>query len=93
MATQLCVLWVKDDANGVRPAHFALFLDTVLTFTAHVSSTLVQQANSIWIMFFKHEHIKTDSLLLSYIPRYVQYSAPKIVRVCLYAFISVLKKC
>lgn len=81
MATQLCSLWGKDDVNGVRPMQFGLFLDTVLTFTMHSSLTLVQLANTIWIMFFKHEYIKTDSLLLSYVPKYVEYSGPKIVKV------------
>ncbi|XP_008203379.1 exportin-5 [Nasonia vitripennis] len=81
MATQLCSLWSKDDANGVRPVHFGLFLDAVLTFTMHSSLTLVQLANTVWIMFFKHEYIKTDSLVLSYVPKYVEYSGPKIVKV------------
>ena len=81
MTTQLCSLWGKDDITGVRPAHFGLFLDAVLTFTMHSNLTLVQLANTIWIMLFKHEHIKTDSLLLSYVPKYVEYTGPKLVKV------------
>ncbi|XP_011499457.1 PREDICTED: exportin-5 [Ceratosolen solmsi marchali] len=81
MASQLCSLWSKDDIAGVRPAHFGLFLDAVLTFTMHSSLTLVQLANTIWVMLFKHEHIKTDSLLLTYVPKYVENTAPKIVKV------------
>ncbi|XP_014204789.1 exportin-5 [Copidosoma floridanum] len=80
MAIQLCSLWVKDDVNGVRPAHFGLYLDTVLNFSGHPSLTLMQMSNTIWIMLFKHEHVKTDSLLVSYIPKFVENAAPKVVK-------------
>ncbi|XP_012279678.1 exportin-5 [Orussus abietinus] len=81
MATQLCSVWGKDDMSGIRPNNFSLFLDTVLTFTVHSSLTLTHLANAIWIMLFKHEQIKVDSTLLTYIPKYVETSGPKLVRV------------
>ncbi|XP_011872783.1 PREDICTED: exportin-5 isoform X2 [Vollenhovia emeryi] len=81
MATQLCAVWGKDDASSVRPTHFNLFLDTVLTFTMYPSLTLTHLANAIWVMIFKHEQIKTDSLLLTYVPKYVEHTAPKLIRV------------
>ena len=81
MATQLCLLWGKDDVTGIRPTHFNLFLDTVLHFTMHSSLTLTHLANAIWIMFFKHEQIKTDSLLLTYIPKYIESTGPKLIKV------------
>lgn len=81
MATQLCSLMSKEDVATIRPAHLNLFLDTVLSFTMHSSLTLVHLANAIWIMLFKHEQIKTDSLLLNYIPKYVESTAPKLIRV------------
>ncbi|EFN89855.1 exportin-5 [Harpegnathos saltator] len=81
MATQLCALWGKDDASSIRPTHFNLFLDTVLTFTMYSSLTLTHLANAIWIILFKHEQIKTDSLLLTYVPKYVENTAPKLIKV------------
>ncbi|XP_011697743.1 PREDICTED: exportin-5 [Wasmannia auropunctata] len=81
MATQLCTLWGKDDASSIRPTHFNLFLDTVLTFTMYPSLTLTHLANAIWVMLFKHEQIKLDSLLLTYVPKYVEHTAPKLIRV------------
>ncbi|KAJ8676509.1 hypothetical protein QAD02_012296 [Eretmocerus hayati] len=81
MAAQLCGLWTKDDGYRVRPVHFNLYLDTVLSFTAHRSLTLTQAVNSVWIMFFKHEHIKTDPVVVSYIPKYIENTAPKLVKV------------
>lgn len=81
MATQLCTSWGKDDFLTSRPAHFNLFLDTLLSFTMHQSLTLTHLANTIWIMLFKHEQIKTDSLLLTYVPKYIEHSAPKLVKV------------
>ncbi|CAB0035920.1 unnamed protein product [Trichogramma brassicae] len=77
MATQLCSVWTKD---GHRPVHFGIFLDTVMIFTIHSSFTLVQLSNAIWITFFKHEHIKTDSLLLTYIPKYIESIGPKLIK-------------
>ncbi|CAK9799475.1 XPO5 [Anthophora quadrimaculata] len=81
MATQLCTLWGKDDGSSIRPTHFNIFLDTVLTFTMYSSLTLTHMANVIWIMLFKHEQIKQDPLLLTYIPKYVQNTAPKLIKV------------
>ncbi|XP_043529566.1 exportin-5 [Frieseomelitta varia] len=81
MATQLCTLWGKDDSSNIRPTHFNIFLDTVLTFTMYSSLTLTHMANVIWIMLFKHEQIKQDPLLLTYIPKYVEHTAPKLIKV------------
>ncbi|XP_015436514.1 PREDICTED: exportin-5 [Dufourea novaeangliae] len=81
MATQLCTLWGKDDGSSIRPTHFNIFLDTVLTFTMSSSLTLIHLANAIWIMLFKHEQIKQDPLLLTYIPKYVESTAPKLIKV------------
>ncbi|XP_068966020.1 exportin-5 [Bombus flavifrons] len=81
MATQLCTLWGKDDSSSIRPTHFNIFLDTVLTFTMYSSLTLTHMANVIWIMLFKHEQIKQDQLLLTYIPKYVENTAPKLIKV------------
>lgn len=81
MATQLCTLWGKDDSSSIRPTHFNIFLDTVLTFTMYSSLTLTHMANAIWIMLFKHEQIKQDPLLLTYIPKYVESTAPKLIKV------------
>lgn len=80
MTTQLCALWGKDEAATIRPARFNLFLDTILTFTTHPSPTLVHLANAIWIMLFKHEQIKADPILLTYIPKYVDSTAPKLIK-------------
>lgn len=81
MATQLCTLWGKDDSTNIRPNHFNLFLDTVLSFTMHSSLTLTHLSNAIWVMLFKHEQIKTDSLLLTYVPKYIESTAPKLIKV------------
>ncbi|XP_046625233.1 exportin-5 [Neodiprion virginianus] len=81
MATQLCILWGKEDGSTVRPAHFNLYLDAVMTFTTHSSLTLSHMANAIWIMLFKHDQIKADPLLLTYVPKFVECTAPKLIKV------------
>ncbi|XP_057339906.1 exportin-5 [Microplitis mediator] len=81
MATQLCTLWGKEDLSMSRPAHFSLFLDTVMSFTVHASLTLNHLANAIWIMLFRHDQAKTDTLLLTYVPKYVESIGPKLIKV------------
>ncbi|KAH0557989.1 exportin-5 [Cotesia glomerata] len=81
MATQLCTLWGKEDLTMTRPAHFNLFLDTVMSFTMHSSLTLNHLANAIWIMLFRHDQAKMDSLVLTYVPKYVESIGPKLIKV------------
>lgn len=80
MATQLCTLWGKEDGSTVRPTHFNLYLDAVMTFTTRSSLTLAHMANAIWIMLFKHDQIKVDPLLLTYVPKFVENTAPKLIK-------------
>ena len=81
MATQLCTVWGKDDPAAILPSHFNVFLDTVLSFTTHPSLTLTHLANGIWVMLFKHEQIKTNPCLLTYIPKFVESTGPKLIKV------------
>lgn len=79
LGTQLCTLWGKDSVS--RPANFSMFLDAILAFSNHPSLTLAQLANPIWNSMLKHEHISRDPIFLSYIPQWVQCTAPKIIKV------------
>lgn len=84
MATQLCTLWGKDElsnSSGIRPNHLNIFLDTVLAFTNHSSLTLNHLSIAIWIMLFRHDYMKTDSLLCSYVPKYIESACPKLIKV------------
>lgn len=78
LGTQLCMLWGKDSLS--RPANFSLYLDAILAFSNHPSLTLAHLANPIWNMMLKHEHISRDPIFLSYLPQWVQCTAPKIVK-------------
>lgn len=73
------MLWGKDGVT--RPANFSLFLDAILAFSSHPSLTLAYLANPIWNSMLKHEHICRDHIFLSYVPRWVQCTAPKLVKV------------
>ncbi|PNF23709.1 hypothetical protein B7P43_G02483 [Cryptotermes secundus] len=81
LGTQLCMLWGKDDGLNVRPPHFSTYLDAILTFSRHPSLTLVYYANSLWMSFFKHEQISKDKVFRTFIPKWVECTAPKITRV------------
>jgi exportin-5 len=78
LTTQLCVLWGKDGMS--RPSNFSAFLEAILAFSSHQSLTLAHMANPLWNSMLKHEHISRDPVFLSYIPQWVQCTAPKIVK-------------
>lgn len=81
LGTQLCMLWGRDEGLNVRPPHFSTYLDAILTFSRHPSLTLVYYANSLWMSFFKHEQISKDKVFRTFIPKWVECTAPKITRV------------
>ncbi|CAG2062987.1 unnamed protein product, partial [Timema podura] len=78
LGSQLCSLWAKEDGC---PPNFATYLEAMLTFTSHPSLTLAHYANSLWLSFFKHDLISKDPTFLSFVPKWVQSTAPKIVKV------------
>ncbi|KAB0800097.1 hypothetical protein PPYR_07977 [Photinus pyralis] len=79
LGTQLCALWGKDGTS--RPQNFSIFLDAILAFSSHPSLTLAHLANPVWNTMLKHDHISRDPIFLSYIPQWVQCTAPKIIKV------------
>ncbi|XP_017770815.1 PREDICTED: exportin-5 [Nicrophorus vespilloides] len=78
IGTQLCSLWGKDGMQ--RPSNYSLFLDAILAFSSHPSLTLSHLANPLWNSMMKHEHISRDQVFLSYIPQWVQCTAPKLIK-------------
>ncbi|XP_069685325.1 exportin-5 isoform X2 [Periplaneta americana] len=81
LGSQVCILWGKDDGLNGRPPNFAIYLDAILTFSRHPSLTLVHYANSLWMSFFRHEHISKDKVFLTFVPKWLECTAPKITRV------------
>nr|CAD7568076.1 unnamed protein product [Timema californicum] len=77
LGSQLCSLWAKEDGC---PPNFATYLEAMLTFTSHPSLTLAHYANTLWLSFFKHDLISKDPTFLSFVPKWVQSTAPKIVK-------------
>lgn len=78
LTTQMCSLWGKDGLT--RPANFTVFLEGILAYSSHDSLTLAHLANPLWNSMLKHEHISRDPVFLSFIPQWVQCTAPKIVK-------------
>jgi hypothetical protein len=70
---------VKD--TPARPPNFEMFLEAIVTFSRHPSLTLVFNTNSLWISFMKHDQISKDEVFLSYVPKWVEATGPKIVKV------------
>lgn len=78
LGTQVCSIWGKDGLG--RPSNFSLFLDAILAFSSHPSLTLAHLANPLWNSMMKHEHVSREPIFLSYIPQWVQCTAPKLVK-------------
>lgn len=51
-----------------------------MAFSSHPSLTLAHLANPLWNSMMKHDHISKDPVFLSFIPQFVQCTAPKIVK-------------
>lgn len=81
LGTQICALWGKEGGLPGRPNNFSVYLDAILEFSSHPSLTLAHLANPLWNNMLKHDHISRDPVFLSYIPRWVQCTAPKIMKV------------
>ncbi|CAH0560661.1 unnamed protein product [Brassicogethes aeneus] len=78
LATQVCTLWSKDGLS--RPQNFSMFLEGILAYSSHHSLSLAHLGNPIWNSMLKNEHVARDPVFLSYIPQWVQCTAPKIVK-------------
>lgn len=79
LGAQLCSLWGKEAMS--RPLNFTVFLEAVIAFSSHPSLTLAHLANPLWNSMLKHEHISKDPVFLSFIPQFVQCTAPKIIKI------------
>ncbi|KAF9801384.1 hypothetical protein SFRURICE_016767 [Spodoptera frugiperda] len=78
LAQQLTSLWsYATDAESWLP----VILETMLLLTSHPSLTLAHTANSVWLAFLKHEQISKLPYVLAIVPRWLQASAPKVLKV------------
>ncbi|XP_039280028.1 exportin-5-like [Nilaparvata lugens] len=80
LGMQLCTLWGKEGTPGCPP-NFSIYLEAILTFSRHPSLSVAHFANTLWLAFFKHDHISKDPILVSFIPKWVQASGPKLMKV------------
>lgn len=78
MSTQLYTLWGRDCIG--RPNNFSMFLEAILAYSSHPSLTLAHSANPLWNSMLKNEYITRDPVFLSYVPQWVQCTAPKIIK-------------
>ncbi|KAJ8725207.1 hypothetical protein PYW07_016165 [Mythimna separata] len=78
LAQQLTSLWTyATNADTWLP----ILLETMLLLTSHPSLTLAHTANSVWLAFLKHEQISKLPYVLAVVPRWLQASAPKVLKV------------
>ncbi|XP_053599925.1 exportin-5 [Plodia interpunctella] len=78
LGQQLTTLW--NNATNVE-SWMPIFLETLLLLTQHPSLTIAQTINSVWLALFKHEQISKLPQLLEVVPRWLQASAPKVLKV------------
>ncbi|KAL0884167.1 hypothetical protein ABMA27_016175 [Loxostege sticticalis] len=78
LSQQLTSLW--SFATNVE-AWLPMLLETMLLLTSHPSLTLAHTANSVWLAFLKHDQISKLPHVLAVVPRWLQASAPKVLKV------------
>lgn len=79
LAQQLTSLW--SNATNVD-SWMPVLLETFLVLTSHPSLTLAHTTNSVWLALFKHEQISKLPHLQAVVSRWLQLSAPKVLKVC-----------
>ena len=80
LCSQLCFLWGKESDIMSRPVTFSHFLDTVFEVCQYQSLVLIHLANPIWVSMLKCDQINRDQLLLSMIPKWLQFMGPKLIK-------------
>lgn len=78
LAQQLTSLW---SYAREREEWLPVLLETMLLLSSHPSLTLAHTANSVWLAFLKHEEVSTLPPVLDAVPRWLQASAPKVLKV------------
>ncbi len=83
---QVVVVWVVDNkaekaTESKRPENFNVYLDALLAFSAHPSHTVSMMANELWNKFFRHVGISKDEVFKGFIPKWVDASLKKSVKV------------
>ncbi|XP_056634787.1 exportin-5 [Diorhabda sublineata] len=78
LTTQICSLWGKEGLT--RPSNFSMFLEAILAYSSHPSLTIAHSANPLWNSMLKNDNVSRDPIFLSYIPQWVQCTAPKIIK-------------
>ncbi|CAB3235802.1 unnamed protein product [Arctia plantaginis] len=75
---QLTSLWsFATDVESWLP----ILLETMLQLTSHPSLSIVHTTNSMWLAFLRHDQISKLPPILAVIPRWMQASAPKVLKV------------
>ncbi|XP_046395855.1 exportin-5 isoform X3 [Ischnura elegans] len=82
LGTQLCTLWAKETSGPMilPPPNFSIYLESMITFTKHHSLVLAHLVNSLWASFLRHEMISRDPTFLSFVPRWVEATAPRVIK-------------
>ncbi|KAG8236610.1 hypothetical protein J437_LFUL017051 [Ladona fulva] len=83
LGTQLCTLWSKDPTSNsgmILPPNFSIYLESMITFTNHPSLVLAHLVNSLWGSFLRHDIISRDPQFLAFVPRWVEATAPRIIK-------------
>lgn len=78
LGQQLTTLW-----NFATNVDFwmPVLLETMLLLTSHPSLTLAHTTSGVWLAMFRHDHISKLPHVAAIIPRWLQASAPKVLKV------------
>ncbi|KAK3092966.1 hypothetical protein FSP39_009455 [Pinctada imbricata] len=79
LGKQLAALWGNLPEVG-QPQNFSTYLEAVFAFTQHPSRMLCSYTQPLWALFFRHDHMSKDPVLLSFIPRLIQGTHSTLVK-------------
>uniref|UniRef100_A0A1B0CUW8 Uncharacterized protein n=1 Tax=Lutzomyia longipalpis TaxID=7200 RepID=A0A1B0CUW8_LUTLO len=71
----------KEDGIPCTSPSFVTFLETVMMLTRHPSLTVAHGGALIWITLLRFDHIAKDPAFVEYVPKIIEISGPKIIKV------------
>ncbi|GAB0099470.1 Exportin-5 [Sergentomyia squamirostris] len=81
LASQLTSGKTKEEGIPCNSPSFITFLETVMMLTRHPSLYVAHGGALIWITLLRYDHIARDPVFVEYVPKIIELSGPKIIKV------------
>ena len=85
LGSQLCAIWSSKESEKtkeqIRPDNFDTYLNALLYFSQHPSIVVNWYANNLWAQFCRHPDISKDQTFCTYLPKWTEVAAKKVVKI------------